>query len=156
MDGKSTRCVRRQNTEQSPPGGHPCERPLQHANKQTALLKLPHDERCKRPVALKIGAEQDAAGLDSPNAQNVLEESRRHMQHRNRLAHERQRGGQPLECFRVLRHRQVACPSPRSGPKLGQMRRQPLLQLARAAGSHQCRSWWASADIDKQAGTIRL
>jgi hypothetical protein len=119
-------------------------------------VELPHDERRQRPVGLEIGTEQDAAGLDSSKAQNVLEERWRNVQHRDRLAHERQRGGQALECFRLLRHRQVTCPSPRGRPQLGQVRRQPLLQVARPAGGHQCRPRPPTANIDEEAGTVGL
>jgi hypothetical protein len=119
-------------------------------------VKLPHDERRQRLVGLEIGTEQDTAGLDSCKAQNVLEERWRNVQHRDRLAHERQRGGQAPECFRLLWHRQVTRPSPRSRSQLGQVRRQPLLQLARPAGSHQCRPWRPTADVDEEAGTIGL
>jgi hypothetical protein len=36
------------------------------------------------------------------------------------------------------------------------MRRQPLLQLARPAGSHQRRPRGAAADVNEEAGTIGL
>lgn len=75
-------------------------------------MNLLHDERRERPVGLELSTEQDTAGLDSSKAQNVLEERRRNVQRRDRLAYERQRGGQALERFRIARHRQVTCPSP--------------------------------------------
>jgi hypothetical protein len=55
-------------------------------------VQLPYGERRERPVGLELGAEQNAAGLDPFDAQNVLEEPWRHVQHRNRLARERQCG----------------------------------------------------------------
>jgi hypothetical protein len=56
-------------------------------------LKLPHDERGERPVGLEIGAEQDAARFEPPDAQKVLEEVRRRAQHGDRVTYKRQRRG---------------------------------------------------------------
>jgi len=96
-------------------------------------MKLPHDERRERPVGLELGAEQDGAGFDSSEVQNVLEEPGGQVQHGDCLTHQRQHRGQALEPFDIARHRQVAGQSPRGRPKLGQVRRQPLLQPARPA-----------------------
>jgi hypothetical protein len=54
-------------------------------------VKLFHGERRERSVGLELSAEQNAAGFDSSESQNVLEEPGRQVQHRDRLAHERQR-----------------------------------------------------------------
>ena len=129
---------------------------LQHADKHAPLPNLPHYECGERPVGIEIGAEQDAARFDPLDAQKVLQEVRRHDQHGDRVTHEWQRREQALERFRVSRHRQVTCPSPRGRPQLGYVNRQPLLQLARPAGSHQRRPRWPTADVDQEAGTIRL
>jgi hypothetical protein len=146
-----------QDTEQRASSGHPGERPLQHADEQVASPKQLSDrEGRERAIGVEVGAEQDAAGLDSTNAQNVLEEPRRHVQHRDPLAHKRQRGGQALEGFSIARHREMTRPPSRSHSKLGQVHRQPLLQLARAAGSHQGRPWPPTANVNQEAGTIRL
>jgi hypothetical protein len=119
-------------------------------------MKLPHHERRECPVGAKVGAEQGAAGLDPPDPQNVLEECRRHVQHGDRLARERQHSGQAFEGLDVTRHREVTRCSPRGHPKLGQVNRQSLLQLTRAAGSHQGWPRRTTADVDEEAGTIRL
>jgi hypothetical protein len=119
-------------------------------------VKFSHDERRERPVGLELSTEQNAPGLDSLKAQNVLEEHWRNMQHRDRLAHERQHGGQALERFSIARQREVTGPSPRGHSKLRQMHCQPLLQLACATGSHQCGPRRAGADVDEQAGIIGL
>ena len=55
---------------------------------QVAPLELPHHEGRERMIGTELSAEQDAAGFDASEAQNVLEEPGRHVQHRNRLAHE--------------------------------------------------------------------
>lgn len=119
-------------------------------------MKLPHHECRERAIGFKVGAEQNAAGLDPPDPQNVLEERRRHVQHGDRLPHEWQHGRQAFESLRVTRNREVTRPSPRGHPKLGQVNRQSLLQLTRAAGSHQGRPRRTTADVDEEAGTIRL
>jgi hypothetical protein len=62
---KAARRVGGQDAEQSPPGRHPGERPLQHTHKQVALMELPHHEGREGQVGLEIGAEQDAGGLDT-------------------------------------------------------------------------------------------
>ena len=90
-------------------------------------MELPDHERGERPVGLEIGSEQDAPGLDPLNAQHVLEELRRYVQHRDRLTHQGQDGRQMLESGSVVGDRQVARRSPRGRPKLGQVRSQPLL-----------------------------
>lgn len=125
-------------------------------DEQAAPLKLPHDERGERPVGLEVGAEQDGAWFKPPDAQKVLEEVRRNAQDGDRFTRQWQRRGQALERFRVSRHRQVTRPASRGHPKLGKVHRQPLLQLARPAGSDQRRSRWAAANVDEQAGTIRI
>jgi hypothetical protein len=145
-----------QNPKQSAPGRHPGERLLQHADKQVPLTELPCREGRERPVGFKIGAEQNATGLDSRDPHDFLEECRRHVQHGDRLAHERQRRRQASEGLSVSWHCQVTRPSPRSDPKLGQVHNQPLLQLARAARSHQGRPRRTTADVDEEAGTIGL
>jgi hypothetical protein len=55
-------------------------------------VQLPNGERREGPAGPELSTEQNAAGLDPFDAQNVLEEPWRHVQHRNRLACERQRG----------------------------------------------------------------
>jgi hypothetical protein len=75
-------------------------------------MKLPREECRKRPLRPEIGTEQDAAWLDSPDAQKVLKESRRHAQHGNRVTHKRQGRGKTRERLRVFRHCQVTCISP--------------------------------------------
>jgi hypothetical protein len=88
---QAARRVGRQDAEQRAPSGHPCERPLQHTDEQVAPLKqLSHDKGRERAIGAELSAEQNADGFDPSEAQNVLKESWRHMQHRNRLAHERQ------------------------------------------------------------------
>lgn len=119
-------------------------------------MQLPHHEGREPPVGFEIGAKQGAAGLDSLDVQNVLEESRRHVQHGDRLAHERQYRGQAFEAFRVPWYREVTRPAPRGRTKVRQVRCQPLLQLARPAGSHQGRSRRTTSDVDQQPGTIWL
>lgn len=154
--GQATRRIGRQDTKQSPPGRHPGKRLLQHADRQATQPKLPHRESGERAVGLEIGTEQDAAGLNPLNAQRILEEARRHVQHGERLAHERQHRRQSHQTFDVRGQRQVTRPSPRGRPQLGQVHRQPLLQLACPTGSHQGRPWWATADVDEEAGAIGL
>jgi hypothetical protein len=154
--GQASRPVGRQGAEQRTPGGHPGKRFLQHPDRQVALAELPDHECRERPVGFEIGAEQDSTGVDSRNPQDLLEQARRRVQHGDRLAHERQHGGQALEGLRVPWHREVARPSPRGDPKLGQVHRQPFLQLARAAGSDQGRPRRAATDVDEEARAIRL
>jgi hypothetical protein len=146
----------RQDPKQRAPGRHPCEWPLQHADEQAALLKLPHDERGELRVGLEVGAEQDAARFGPLDPQKVLKEVRRNAQDGDRVTYKWQRRGQALERFRISRHRQVTCPSPRGHSQVGQVCCQPFLQLARPAGSHQRRPRWPTADVDQEAGAIRL
>ncbi len=122
MRRHTARCVGGQNAEERAPGRHPCEWPLQHADEQAAPLKLPHDERGERPVGLEIGAEQDGTRFKPPDAQKVLEEVRRNAQDGDRFTRQWQRRGQALERFRISRHRQVTCPSPRGHSQIGQVR----------------------------------
>jgi hypothetical protein len=96
-------------------------------------MELAHDERRERPVGLELSAEQDAAGFDPSEVQDVLKEPGGHVQHGGRLTRKRQHRGQALEPFDVALHCQMAGQPPRGRPKLGQVRRQPLLQLARPA-----------------------
>lgn len=85
---QAARCIWGQNAEERAPGRHPCEGPLQHADEQVALLKLPHCERGERPVGSEIGAKQDAARIDPLDAEKVLEKVRRHNQHTDRVTRE--------------------------------------------------------------------
>ncbi len=119
-------------------------------------MNLSHREGGERPLGFEIGAEQDAAALDPRSVQRILEKSRRDVQHGERLAHERQRRGHTVEAFVITWQRQVTRRSPRGGPKLGQVGRQPLLELARSAGRHQGRPRRAAADIEEEPGAIRL
>jgi hypothetical protein len=156
MMWQAARRLGRQHAKQSASGGHPGKRLLQHADKRVTLLKLPHHEGDERPVSREISAEQHSAGIDSPDAQHVLKEPRRHVQNGDGLAHQRQRRGQILEPFGIARHREMTGPSSRSHPQLGQVHRHPLLQLARPTGSHQGRPRRAATDVDEEAGTIWL
>jgi hypothetical protein len=155
-DGQASGRFGRQDAEQRAPGGYPGERPLQHAHEQTALLKLPDDEGREGVIGVEFSAKQGAPRFDFTDFQNVLESTRWHVQHRDCLTHQWQRRGQALEPFCIRRHCEMTRPSPRGRAQLGQVRRQPLLQLARPARSHQCRPRRATADIDEETRTIQL
>jgi hypothetical protein len=156
IDRQAPRGLRRQDTEQRPPGGHPGEGSLEDADEQVSLAHISHHERCDRTIRGEIGAEQDATGLDALKSQDVLKQSRRNVQHRYRVTHERQRCRQPLESLDIARDRQVAGAASRGNPQLRQVHGQPLLQLAGTARGDQGRPRRAAADVDQQARTIRL
>jgi len=153
---QAARRVGRQDAEQRAPGRHPGKRLLQYPDKQIALMELPYHEGRERPLGLEIRAKQDAAGLDARDPQSILEKTGRQVQSGDRLTRQRQHRGQALEPFGIAWHDEVARRSPRGRPQLGQVRRQPLLQLARPAGSHKGRPWRPTADVDEEAGTIGL
>jgi hypothetical protein len=117
--GQATGRIGGQHAEQCPPGGDPGERSLQYAHRQAALVKLPHREGDQRSVGFKIGAQQDAAGLDSGDSQSSLEEARRQVQHGERLAHKWQHRRQSREAAGVRRDREVTRPSSRCRPNVG-------------------------------------
>ena len=104
--------MRGQDTQKRAPRGHPREGSLQHADEQVAGIELPHDERRERPVGLELSAEQDAAGYDSSEGQNISEEPGGHVEYGDCLTRQRQHRGQTLEPFDVARYRQVAGQSP--------------------------------------------
>lgn len=119
-------------------------------------MNLPSREGRQRPVGAEIGTQQDSAERDPLGTQNLLKEVRLHVQHGGGLTRQRQYGGQAPESLGLGRDREVAGRSPRRRSQLGQVRRQPLLQLTRAAGGHHGRPRRAATDVDEEAGTIGL
>lgn len=119
-------------------------------------MQVAHRESEKRAIRGEIGTEQDTAGFDAGNPQSALKQPRRNVQHRDRIAHERQRRRQPLESLGITRHGEVACSTPRGSPQLRQVHGQSLLQLARPTRGDQGRPWGAATDVDQKAGTVRL
>lgn len=75
-------------------------------------MQIAHREGEERTIRGEICAEQNSAGLDARYLQNVLEKARRHVQHGDCLAHERQCRGQLLESLGITRGRKMARPAP--------------------------------------------
>jgi hypothetical protein len=153
---QAARRLRRQDAKQRAPSRHPGERSLQDPNREVALVQIAHSEGEERTICSEIGAKQDRPRLDARYPQDVLDEARRNVQHRNRVAHERQRRWQPLESLGIARNREVARPAPRSGSQLRQVHGQPLLQLTRPTRGDQGRPRRAAADVDQQTWAIGL
>jgi hypothetical protein len=135
---------------------HPGKRPLEDADDEFALVQIAYRESKERAISDQIGAEQDGGGFDAGNLQDLLKVSRRHVHHGNCFAHERQRRRQPLESLGSARDCQVAGRSPRGGSQLGQVHRQPLLQLAGTTRGDQSRPRRSTTEVNQEAGTIRL
>ncbi len=121
-----------EDAEQSAAGRHPGKRLLQHPDGQGALAQLSHRERRQPTIVSEIGAEQDGAGLGFDQAQDILEETRRNVQHGDRLAHKRQRRRDTAESLGLGWNREVTGPTTRGRTQLRQVHGEPLLQLAGA------------------------
>jgi hypothetical protein len=78
------------------------------------------------------------------------------MEHRDRIADEWQGGPNALEALLAELDRQVAGLPPRRRPRRGQVHREPLLQLTRAARGDQGRPRRATADVDQEARPVVL
>jgi hypothetical protein len=146
----------RQDAEQRAPCRHPAKLPLQDTNHETVFVQITHGDGKERTICGEIGAEQYGAGRDARYLQDVLEKARRHVHHGDRVAHEWQRREQAPEALGVTGYRKVARPAPRGRSQLRQVHGQPLLQLAGAARSDQGRPRQTTADVDQQAGPVRL
>jgi hypothetical protein len=152
---KAARRIRGQHTEEGAARRHPWQRSLQHPNEQAALAQLAHDQGGEGPVHGEIGAEQNAADVEA-GVEKITPSSRWNVEHRNRVADERQ--GSPNALMALLAHidRQVASLAPRRRPQRGQVHRESLLQFPRPTRRDQSRTRWATADVDQETRSIGL
>jgi len=153
--GKTTRCIRGQHAEERSSRRYPRQRPLQHPDEQAALTKLAHDEGGERPVHDEVGTEQNTVDAKA-GVEKVATGSRRNVEHRDRVADERQGGPNVLQALLAEVDRQVAGLPPRRCPQRGQVHRKPLLQLARPARGDQGRARRPATGVDQEARPVGL
>jgi hypothetical protein len=119
--------------------------------------QVAYRESRERVVRGEIGTEQDAGVLDGSFDQDPLKRGRRRVHDGDRVADEGQRGSNMLEDVGIsVGDREMAGLPPRGGTQSRQMNRQSLLQLPRSTRGDQRRARNAAADVDQEAGTIRL
>jgi hypothetical protein len=94
---KAARGLRRQDAEEGTAGRHPGKGTLEDADGDASIEQVGSGEGSQRAVGAQVGAEQGTAETDTGCSEQVLDESRRHVQHRDRVASEWQRGADAVE-----------------------------------------------------------
>src|SRR6185295_17186272 len=109
-----------------------------------------HRKGGERAVGGKIGSQQDGRRRDALLLEDEMEQGGRYVQYRNRVASQGQRRSQALDIQRIDGDGEVAGLSPRGGVPLGQVDREPLLEISRPGGGDQRWPRLATAEIDQQ------
>jgi hypothetical protein len=148
--------ILRQNTEQGAARRDPGKRALEHLDGETAIQQIAYREGRQRVVGGEVRTEQGAGGLDAFFAHEALKGGRRCVHDRNRITDEGQRRPNVLADVGIAADREVTRLPPRRGSQLGQVDRQPLLQLPRPARGDQCWTGRPTADVDQKARAIGL
>lgn len=107
------------------------------------------------PVHYEIDAEHDAADLDV-GVEQVTTGSRRYVEHRDRLADQRQGCSNGLVAICAGIDRQVTDLPPRCSPQRGQVHREPLLEFTRTARGDQGRTRRPATDVDQETRPVEL
>lgn len=130
--GQAPSSIARQDAEQGAAGWNPGEGPLEHADGEAAIEQVANGEGGERAVGGEVGAQQSPTWADTRLSERRLEQRRRQMQDRNRVADQRQRRAHPIKAVGVVGDDQVTGLPPRSSPQPRQVCGEPLLQLSRA------------------------
>lgn len=118
-----------QRTEESPALGHPGKAALEHGDARNLAEQASHGKCQQGPVAGQIGAQQNARESGGGRVEEGLNVSWPHMEDAELVARDGRRRERGLEAILVGGDSEMADVPTGGDACLGQMRRQPLLQL---------------------------
>ena len=134
--------------------GKPSQRPLHDRRPDTALDQVADGERGQGAIDSQVGPEQGAARRHRPGRGPPAPGCGARWTADGGIATDSQRRPRPLEAVLVRRQRQMADPAARGDPGAGQVRRQPLLELARAPRSRSAPDGAAGRSRGRRGGRL--